>query len=291
MQQLEKRIIQLERHYQADNSTIKELNTSYISQESKRIDWERQQQNLKLQNSVLEKSVREKDTTITELIREITSMHNTSKLNNISLSRSKSSTVGGHNKGLELKLDFGPNVNTQDTRMQTIDSMKAKSDTLQKIFSTYSDRIEKDLLTHRLSKNDKKKLQTHRQQMYLANPESPSMFKDNSINESDREINKNMMDIDDSLSDVQGQDMGEVHEYDNSMFIDESEQFLDNLGLLSPINLDISKNSDRNLNTPSFKMEGISKHTRRKARDLQNMNVGQILNFDGPLPNIPLLDL
>lgn len=180
-----------------------------------------------------------------------------------------------------------------------MDSMKEKQEVMQKFFSTYSGRIENELLANLGEKQEQNNLQTHRMNKHtkFGFPESPDIFKGDSHLDSDREINKNLMNIDDSLSDVPVKEVQEMDEDLGQNFsIEYSERFLDGLSMLSPIDLDLSKNdyskqSDKKHSTPSFKMNEFSRHKRKRALDIRSMDVDTILNFDGPFPNIPLLDL
>lgn len=162
--------------------------------------------------------------------------------------------------------------------------MKGGSKVMKNFFSTYSGRIEEVLLSQRKVSKEKGNLMTYRQKnesKFLF--DSPSMFKDCSDLISDKEINKNIMNIDDSLSDVPVRDI--QHNFDeqdlsHNLSMEESEQLLDNLGMLSPL---MSKFQDHNddkfssskIDTPSFKSDHIKRPSKFNRRNL----------------NIPMLEL
>ena len=170
-------------------------------------------------------------------------------------------------------------MNTQETRPKTIDSLKYKSENMDQFYSTYSGKLEEVLLTQRKLSNEKKNVKSQRlsNQAKFIIPDSPSMFKENSQTFSDREINQELMDIDDSLSDVPVRDcpnMDDELDMSNNFFMEDSENLLDNLDFISPISNKFQKESDEmsgsnsKTNTPSFKIKKV----RHKVRSSLNFN-------------------
>ena len=197
-------------------------------------------------------------------MKDINERYQNRKKLSFSPSNSQSINLPAQNKSYDLNLDFGNIANTLDTRMNTFESMKAGTEVMKNFFSTYSGRIEEVLLTQRKKNMKKNNLQTQRvkNKTNFMLQDSPLMFKGDSELLSDREINENIMDIDDSLSDVPVRDCQNAYEeleLSNNLSMEESEQLLDNLGLLSPLmkqfqqDKDNGFNSNSKGNTPSFK--------------------------------------
>lgn len=99
----------------------------------------------------------------------------------------------------EVKFEIGGRVNTQDTRMQTTESMRARSDSLQQFYNTYSDRLEEVLLSHKKNEGGRQNIKSHRHKnAQFMCPDTLSMLKGLSRVNSEREINKCGMDINNS---------------------------------------------------------------------------------------------
>lgn len=277
-------------------SEIKELNQSYISQESKRFEFEKKKQEVTQKQNWLKNESKSWDKLINSLVKEVNDQFIHKKQLNTSSNLSMANRSISGPKSSEPPGDFG-NVNTQDTRMQTIDSLKGESEVMKKFFSTYSGRIEEVLLTHRKAAQEGEKLQTHRNKKEIKSifGDSPSMFKDCSELNSERELNKNLISMDDSLSDVPVKDIdveADENEDLQNLSIDGSDMILDQLGLLSPIMNNFEQEQDGmasgKITTPSFKKT----HVRRPARkDLKSLKVKSGLNFDDSGFHIPMLEL
>lgn len=168
---------------------------------------------------------------------------------------------------------------------------------MKNFFSTYSGRIDEVLLSHKKVNKKEGNLLTYRQKhesKFLF--DSPSMFKDGSDLISDKEINKNIMNIDDSLSDVPVRDIQQNfddQDLSHNLSMEESEQLLDNLGMLSPL---MSKFQDKNddkfssskIDTPSFKSDHIKRQPKFNRR---KTNIRSAINFNDINLNIPMIEL
>lgn len=162
--QLEQRIRELEEHNQVESSHIKELNESYISYESKRIDWERKQADLSRKNSWLEQEAKATDTRISSLVKEVNKVYKTQKLTGLGLNKSVSMRpIELKPEKLEVNFDMGQGGNTQDTRVQTMETFRLKEEFGKRFFSTYSGKGSDALLTHRKEGKEHSNLKTHRQ--------------------------------------------------------------------------------------------------------------------------------
>lgn len=123
------------------------------------------------------------------------------------------------------------------------------------------------------------------------------MFKDCSRITSGREINKEIMDLNDTLSDVpvkESRDIINPAEIDDSFSIEESEQILDNLCLLSPLISQFSAkldNTSSKKHTPSFKHDGTGRSDEKSVRSFDKTNVSTILDFNKAVGHMPLLEL
>jgi hypothetical protein len=96
-----------------------DLNSSFVSFESKRIDFDVKKVDVLKKNSLLEREVKEHDEKISQLVKEVNNAYNIKKHLNISLNKSSSNPPKARTQKLNFNFDLCNNVNTQDSRVQT----------------------------------------------------------------------------------------------------------------------------------------------------------------------------
>ncbi|CAI2384239.1 unnamed protein product [Moneuplotes crassus] len=289
---------ELEKRKEFEESQINDVSASFISYESKTVNMEKQKGSVLLQNSFLENELKERDSEVSELVKEINNKYKNRKKLSVSLNISNSGLNIEKNQSIDLKNEHVASGGiTQDTRFQTNDSARETSEIMKNFFSTFSNKLEEALVSQKVNSTDEKKVNTQRvnKRDKFMMPESPSLYGIEADLFSEREINEEMLNIDDSLSDVPVKDCTNIEEgfdISNNLSIEESEMILDNLEFLSPMmkksSKDVSNGSGKvNGATPSFKQNYLQRQNEFK---LARNRVKSSINFDGH-SNVPHFEL
>lgn len=204
------------------------LNTSIFSIETQRIDFEKKLVDWSHHSILLEKELKQKDEEITNLVKKVNKAYHGQKQPSFDKQAPTSNKnentsllgvlpISNFAENLEPKIDELNRLNTQDTRLQTMETLRARSEKYQKFYSTYSQRLENGLISSR--KKDKTRQRTYRRQEKLNNQIS-------------RDESSNLINIDDSLSDVpvkEDHNMIELGDFSQNLSLEEQEPILDSL--------------------------------------------------------------